>query len=96
MNFFKKKSEKPTDWAEYLNISPDKIKRAVELDKQIRENGIYTVFDEKNSSSEITKRLNQEEEKKLRKSELHTKRIEIILAAATGLFVPLIIWWLSK
>lgn len=95
MNFFKKKSEKPTDWAEYMNISPDKIKRAVELDKQVRENGIYTIFDDKNSSNEITKRLNQEEETKLRKSELRTKRIEII-TVITGLFVPLIIWWFSK
>lgn len=96
MNFFKKKPEKPTDWAEYLNISPDKIKRAVELDKQVYENGIYTIFDERNSPDEITKRLNKKEETKLRKSELTTKRIEIVVLAATSVFVPLIIWWLSK
>lgn len=80
-------SKKTTDWAEYLGIkiSPQQKRIDEELYKQVKENSIYALFKHENSKEEIIKRLNENEDRNIRKSALRLQRISIITSVFTGI-----------
>lgn len=85
-NLFKKPTE-TTDWFKYvgLELSPQQQKIQKESDKQIVENGIYTIFDKSNSKEEIIKRLNDNEDRKLKYMGIRHNRIALV----TGVFIAI-------
>jgi len=76
--------EKPTDWNKYLEIktSSEQNKLDKEMQNQVKENGIYSIFKKQNSKEEMIKRLNERMNEHWKKSRIIITGIGVLIAIA--------------
>jgi transcription initiation factor TFIIIB Brf1 subunit/transcription initiation factor TFIIB len=83
--FAKKTMEPVPDWKKFFGVKSSSRQDAIEdeIQKQIKDNGIYTIFDKSNSKEEINKRLNERASKNWKIAEIILSGIAVFISIVT-------------
>lgn len=73
------------DWKEFFGVKSSSRQDAIEdeIQKQIKDNGIYTIFDKSNSKEEINKRLNERASKNWKNAGIILSGIAVFVSIVT-------------
>lgn len=76
-----------TDWGKYLGIKTSSKQKGLdkEMQEQIKENGIYSIFEKSNSKEEMIKRLNERKNENWKRAGIMIAGIGVLIAIANAL-----------